>query len=347
MSDQAHSLKAYWDGLDFVCENFENELIANECPSADVPSFRILSFLAFGGFGEVYCAQRDERIYAIKKINKTHVRFNRNQAMIVREKMYQYAMNSKFVVKLFSKFRDRDNLYLVMEFAQFGDLFTLLSNFEGPLSESMSKSITVQIALGIEYLHACNIVYRDMKPENIVVFEGGRAKICDFGLVVQSTEKISDIAGTGIFLAPEQHLGRQYDGTVDWWALGVTLCEMILGRYPFGEPNLSDQEKERLILTAPIEGLDDAEITHEAKDFIQRLLDKNSDSRLGAGLNGSREVREHPWLRGVDYYSVIFEDYQFYIEENFKFEGEESSDEHLQLSGQADQDYQDADFEDF
>jgi len=132
-------------------------------------------------------------------------------------------------------------IYFIMEFVQGGELFKHLSDARR-FNEDRVKFYTAQIALALGYLHKSKILYRDLKPENILLGLDGYILLADFGLakinmVSESGEEPNSFCGTPEYLAPEMIVGSGHDHTLDWWALGILIYEMIIGIPPFYHRN--------------------------------------------------------------------------------------------------------------
>jgi serum/glucocorticoid-regulated kinase 2 len=157
-------------------------------------------------------------------------------------------------------------------------------------------------------LHSKNILYRDLKPENILFGEDGYLFVADFGLakMVSKNELANSFCGTAEYLAPEMLIGSGHDYTVDWWALGILLYEMLVGIPPFFHRN-----KHRmyfLIKESPVNFPDPIkhgiDVSPNARDLIKKLLDKNRKKRLGAH-GDVNEILAHPFFASVDVEKII------------------------------------------
>lgn len=137
-------------------------------------------------------------------------------------------------------FAKATRIYFIMAFVQGGELFKHLSE-QRRFSESMVKFYAAQIALALGYLHKSNIYYRDLKPENILLGLDGYILLADFGLakinLMEDGDEPNSFCGTPEYLSPEMIVGSGHDHTLDWWALGVLVYEMIIGIPPFYHKN--------------------------------------------------------------------------------------------------------------
>ena len=133
-------------------------------------------------------------------------------------------------------FQKSYRIYFIMDFIQGGELFRHLSEMRR-FPESKVKFYAAQIALALGYLHDSNIIYRDLKPDNILLDQDGYIMLADFGLAKiidqQDTEDSNSFCGTPEYLSPEMIVGSGHDQTLDWWALGIFIYEMIIGIPPF------------------------------------------------------------------------------------------------------------------
>lgn len=202
--------------------------------------------------------------------------------------------NHPFIVSLQYAFQTDDKLFLVMEYCPGGDLSDYLEA-EDYFSEERARLYVAEIILAIEDLHSRGIIFRDLKPDNIVLDRTGHCKLTDFGLskegLVENEKMAKSFCGSYAYLAPEMIKKTGHGKNVDWYLLGVLIYEMLEGIPPF-----YDHDKEVLfknILNNPVELSE--ELSEEAQDLILRLLHKDPDKRLGH-LNGSKDIKKHPWF---------------------------------------------------
>jgi cGMP-dependent protein kinase len=186
--------------------------------------------------------------------------------------------------------------YFLTEFLSGGDLFNAIREI-GTLEKQHAHFYSACITLALEHLHEKNIMYRDLKPENVMLDSHGNAKLIDFGCCKQAREA-STLVGTNEYMAPEAILRRTYTNVVDWWALGVMLHEFVVGPLPFGSDGQSRQEIFHEILHAPLQYLDFVS-DESATSAIASLLEREPRQRLGNC--GAAEVKQHAYFAGFDW----------------------------------------------
>jgi protein-serine/threonine kinase len=212
-------------------------------------------------------------------------------------------INCPFIVEIKFAFQDKENLYIITEFLQGGELFFHLHK-EKRFTNDKAKFYVAEIVVAIEYLHKKKIVYRDLKPENVLISDTGHVKLTDFGLskiFKKSKEKAYTICGTPQYLAPEVILSENgYDSTIDWWSLGCVLYELLIGRAPYriclGDSLNEDLYKKKILIPDYV--------CEDAKDLITKLLVIEPKKRLGYGENGAKKIKHHPFFKGINWDDV-------------------------------------------
>uniref|UniRef100_A0A8C9G334 G protein-coupled receptor kinase n=1 Tax=Pavo cristatus TaxID=9049 RepID=A0A8C9G334_PAVCR len=204
-------------------------------------AFADFRVLGKGGFGEVCACQRRAtgKMYANKRLNKKRLKKRQGYEAALVEKRILARVHSRFIVSLACAFQTKTDLCLVMTLMNGGDLRYHVYNVdeENPgFPEPRAVFYTAQILLGLEHLHQHRIVYRDLKPENVLLDDAGHVRLSDMGLAVELKEgqsKTRGYAGTPGFMAPEVLRDEEYDMAVDYFTLGVTLYEMLDAKGPF------------------------------------------------------------------------------------------------------------------
>ena len=202
-------------------------------------TFRMYRVLGKGGFGEVCACQTRAtgKMYACKKLEKKRVKKRKGESMVLSEKLILQKINSRFVVNLAYAFETKDSLCLVLTIMTGGDLKFHIYNMGGEpgFAEARSKFYAAEVLLGLDHLHSNGIVYRDCKPENILLDDNGHVRISDLGLALEipEGEVVRGRVGTVGYMAPEIIDNEKYTFSPDYFSLGCLVYEMIEGRAPF------------------------------------------------------------------------------------------------------------------
>eukprot|EP00803_Ostreobium_quekettii_P004132 evm.model.scf_1618.4 EVM.evm.TU.scf_1618.4 scf_1618:25626-30433(+) len=205
-------------------------------------------------------------------------------------------VDNAFLIRLLGSFQDKDCVYLVMEFVPGGEFFTHL-RIAGRFSESTTKFYAAQVCASFEYLHSMSIVYRDLKPENMLLDKKGDLKITDFGFAKVIKRRTFTLCGTPDYLAPEIILNRGHALAVDWWAFGVLIYEMLAGYPPFYDDDPMKTYKK--ILAGKLEF--PSHLSAVAKDLIKKLLQGDLTRRLGNLAGGVSDIKNHAFFKDIDW----------------------------------------------
>lgn len=265
--------------------------------------FEIIKVIGRGSFGRVLLVKShlDQNLYAMKVLSKDKL-LKTNQIFHTKtEREIMERVSHTFIVRMHFAFQSEYKLYLVTEFMQGGELFFHIQN-NGPFDEDQTRMYTCEIILALEYLHKKKIIYRDLKPENVLLGIDGHIKITDFGLskLYLDDDKAYTICGTPEYLAPEILLGKGYDKTVDWWSLGILLYEMLLEGSPYRKKNILDIKN----YMQPLE-IKEGLISPEARDLILGLLRVDPSERLGFGDADAAEIKSHPFFSEINWDSIL------------------------------------------
>jgi len=263
-----------------------------------VEDFDLLTVIGQGSFGKVVQARHREtgNIYAMKILEKKNIVDRGEMQHTQSEKNILQKIRHPFIMNLHYAFQTTDKLYLVMDFINGGELFYHLQN-ERKFSTERARFYAAEIVLGLEHLHKQGIIYRDLKPENLLLDSDGHICITDFGLSKEGMAKPGDrtntFCGTPEYLAPEVLLGEDYGKAVDWWSLGTLVYEMLTGLPPFYDEDV--QKMYNLKMTADLEIPE--YVDDDAADLIRRLLKRDATKRMA----DSEEIKKHPFFKGIDW----------------------------------------------
>ncbi|KAJ9073130.1 cytochrome c oxidase subunit 1 [Entomophthora muscae] len=302
--------------------------------------FQLLKTLGTGTFGRVYLTQfkSTENYFAMKVLLKTEVVRLKQVEHINSEKDILAQVHHPFIVNLACTFQDPANLYLLLEYVPGGELFTHLRR-AGRFSNAMTRFYTSEIFLAVEYLHSQNIIYRDLKPENLLLDKFGHIKITDFGFAKRVEDRTWTLCGTPEYLAPEIIQSKGHGKAADWWALGILIFEMLAGYPPFFDDNPFGIYEKILIGKVHFP----SHIDPYAKDLIKRLLAQDRSKRLGNLKNGPLDVKSHKWFRETDWNELLSRSINGPIIPPFHHPGDTSNFEEY---GEPDPDEQDMDLTD-
>ncbi|SCV68316.1 BQ2448_437 [Microbotryum intermedium] len=256
--------------------------------------------LGTGSFGRVHLvrSQHNSRSYAIKVLNKERVVKMKQVEHTNSEREMLERVRHPFLVNLWGTFKDSKNLYMVMDFVAGGELFSLLRKSQR-FPDPVAKFFAAEVALALDYLHSLDIIYRDLKPENILLGADGHVKITDFGFAKHVPDITWTLCGTPDYLAPEIVQSRGYNKSVDWYALGVLMFEMLAGYPPFFTEDSNPMRLYEKIIAGKVRY--PGYFAPEAKDLLKSLLTPDITKRFGNLANGSRDIFSHVWFQEVDW----------------------------------------------
>lgn len=274
----------------------------------NLEDFEVGVTLGTGSFGRVKFARfvkEPEKVCAIKMLLKTeiiklnqveHIMAEKNVLMQVSEDVKDNAPHPFFVL-LFGTFQDAGKLYVVMEFVNGGELFSTLRK-EGKLKAKQARFYGGSVVLMFDHLHAADIIYRDLKPENLLVAQDGYLKLTDFGFAKHVLYKTYTLCGTPEYIAPEVLLNKGHGKGVDWWTLGILCYEMVCGQPPF-----MDDEDPMGIYQQILSGQLHFPrfFDRVSKNFIKKILVADLTKRYGCLRHGSIDLKKHKWFSGFDF----------------------------------------------
>lgn len=297
--DAAESVKEF---LDKAKKEFEDKWKKNPTNTAGLDDFERIKTLGTGSFGRVMIVQHKptKEYYAMKILDKQKVVKLKQVEHTLNEKRILQAISFPFLVSLRFHFKDNSYLYMVLEYVPGGEMFSHLRKV-GRFSEPHSRFYAAQIVLAFEYLHYLDLIYRDLKPENLLIDSQGYLKVTDFGFAKRVQGRTWTLCGTPEYLAPEIILSKGYNKAVDWWALGVLVYEMAAGYPPF----FADQPiqiYEKIVNGKP---RFPSHFGSDLKDLLRNLLQVDLTKRYGNLKAGVNDIKGHKWFASTDWIAVF------------------------------------------
>jgi len=320
--------------LDEVQELKRGGTKLTEAPADAGPEDRKLvvvegTLLGEGAFSRV-CKVTEEttsRVFAMKRMAKSAAL--QCPEHVFCEQQITRNMAHPFCIRQYASFQDTYHLYFLFDLMPGGDLMDVLVAEakvikypvpeEGTLrkgclaqkvkmwqgmSEDLAKFYVASITLALEYLHDNQYVFRDLKPENVLIDSQGYCKLGDFGFakVVEAGARTYTFCGTPGYVAPENIMGRGYNQSVDWWTLGVLMYVLLTARQPFTSPKTQDQmEVMRRIVDDRWPVRYPPYMSDAARDLISRLLERKPVRRIGMLQGRAKDIKAHPWFKGFDW----------------------------------------------
>ena len=260
--------------------------------------FEVGVTLGTGSFGRVrFCTHMSTGTHwALKAIKKAEVIRQAQVEHMMSEKEVLASLDHPFVVKLAGAFQDGKRLYMVLECGLGGEFFAHLRK-AGRFDNNTAKFYAAQVVSIFEYMHALDFVYRDLKPENLLLDQEGYIKITDFGFAKRVAFKTYTLCGTPEYLAPEVLLNKGHGKAVDWWTLGILVYELLSGQPPFvdDDPMGIYQQIVAGKVAYP------RHFDRFAKKMIKNLLLADLTKRLGCMKGGADDIKRHKWFQGIDW----------------------------------------------
>ncbi len=251
--------------------------------------------LGSGSFGRVFLVSHNEtkKLFALKEIDKRKLMVSYGKCDIIYNEINIHSkLDHENIIKLYNVHENNETIYIIMEYAENGNLFELIKKEKNGLSEDKAFEYFIQVVNAVYYLHNNNIIHRDIKPENILIGANNKIKLCDFGWAKELTlENRSTFCGTVEYMAPEIVENENYDYGVDIWSLGILLYELLYGHSPFKANNTKN-----VILNIKSHEFtyDDTNknISNTCKDLIKKLLNNNPQKRYKI-----KDILEHPFIK--------------------------------------------------
>ncbi|ELP94179.1 hypothetical protein EIN_185860 [Entamoeba invadens IP1] len=261
--------------------------------------FDVKCLLGKGAYGKVFLVEMKSthEVYAMKTIEKKQIIEYEEIDHTMSERRILSKLHHPFLVNLYYSFQTPTHLFYIIDYCPGGEFYYYLQKNQ-KVSELDAKFYAAQILLAIEHLHSSNIVYRDIKPENILICADGYLRLTDFGLSkenVTDQSKTSTFCGTPEYLAPEVVIGKEYAETVDWWGFGILIFEMIHGHAPFVSEDI--QELFQKIIHDEVTFENQNYPSPQCKQCIRKLLEKDPAKRLTDPNN----IKSEEWFKDFDW----------------------------------------------
>jgi len=257
-----------------------------------------IGILGAGAFGTVTLVvnQKTNESYALKAIRKAQILELGRHSNVLSEKQVMMSLDNPFLVNLLNTYKDKHRLYFLIEACLGGELFTILRKKQS-FDERTAKFYSGCVIEAFDYMHSRETIYRDLKPENLVLTINGYLKVTDFGFAKVVIDTTYTLCGTPDYLAPEIVSGQGHGKGVDWWTLGILIYEMLASFPPFYDKDqLSTYRK---IINGKVRF--PKYISPEAKDLICRLLTLRQTKRLGVIKGGAQRIRQAFWYQNFNW----------------------------------------------
>ena len=200
-----------------------------------------------------------------------------------------------------STFQDANKLYFLTELVQGGEFFNFIAN-RGTLNDEEAKFYTGNTLLALEHMHNNNIIYRDLKPENMVMATNGYLKLVDLGFAKKMDQgQTYTVCGTPDYIAPEIIASKGHNKAVDYWSLGVLVYEQLTGLTPYYDPNGNVFQIYEKIVNEQLRFPPEPKLSAEVKSLISALLTVNPARRIGSFKGGANDIKDHVWFQGFDF----------------------------------------------
>ncbi|KAK1795938.1 hypothetical protein P4O66_009044, partial [Electrophorus voltai] len=281
----------------------QQEATVHECVRMGLQDFTFLQLLGKGSFGKVMLARmKGGEVFAMKILKKDVILQDDDvESTMTEKRVLSLAHCHPYLTHLYCCFQTTDRLFFVMEFVNGGDLMFHIQKSRR-FEEARARFYAAEITSALMFLHSRGVIYRDLKLDNVLLDKDGHCKLADFGMCKEGVldgAQTNTFCGTPDYIAPEIILEEPYGASVDWWAMGVLLYEMLSGHAPF-EAETEDELFECILRDEVIYS---SWLSDEAEDVLRGFLAKIPSSRLGCVERdgGEKAITAHPFFKGLDW----------------------------------------------
>eukprot|EP00927_Polykrikos_kofoidii_P065450 TRINITY_DN6119_c0_g1_i1.p1 TRINITY_DN6119_c0_g1~~TRINITY_DN6119_c0_g1_i1.p1 ORF type:complete len:789 (-),score=167.82 TRINITY_DN6119_c0_g1_i1:151-2517(-) len=277
---------------------------ARNLPRVQFKDLKKLGLLGCGGFGAVELVEcvATKETYALKALSKGYVVKTGSQTSVMSEKNIQLMCESDFIVKLFETYNRSQSLYFLLELALGGELYATYNKKGFFGSERHAKFNTAGVVYAFDHLHSKKVIFRDLKPENLLLTEKGHVKLTDMGLAKFVIGKTYTTCGTPDYFAPEIIASTGHTIAVDWWTVGILIFELMSGHPPFESP--TPMQTYNKINKGIVRVAFPPRCRGSIEDLVKGLLKREPGARLPMRMGGTENIKEHPWYKSFDWASM-------------------------------------------
>jgi len=264
----------------------------------------MVRILGAGTFGKVWLVQHKgtSDAYALKvQVKKQVIEYNQDQG-VIREKDIMAQLNNPFIIRMVTSYQDEYKLYMLLTLYQGGELQTIIhTDKRDGVPEWAAKFYAANMLEGLSYMHNRHVIYRDLKPENVLLDSEGYTVIVDLGFSKVIKDKTYTFCGTPLYLAPEIITQKGHDKGADHWSWGVLLYEMIVGMTPFYDGIVDQMGLFKNIVKCKMEFPEGDFMSSDAIDLVKRILTVNPNDRLGSFANAEKDIKNHRFFDEIDW----------------------------------------------